>query len=619
MGTDAAQQAQDGKAWHAAQTAVTWPFMVAFLYLLLPSAIVLACFTRYPILVAGAATAAILWTGWRLGQIPSFNLSALVRTWPYLLLAIILAWMSGAMPPFAENIDWYKHYAIFNALGEQAWPPQFLVADGMATLRYSLAYYVVPALAAKCFGATVLPLAIFAWTTLGCYLSLLLAFDARARSSRAALMLGLIFVLFSGADIVGTYFTGAFPSSPMPSMHIEWWSYFGELPSAVTSLFWTPQHAIAGWLGALLLFRFPHQGVRNAGVIGAAAAIWSPFVAIGLLPLLLWASATTGVRALFSRSNMIAAPVLLVLGALFLTQGAGGIPFGFVWNAPDVIWYKHAFSPVVWVLFVLLEFLLLACALVLLRPASKGIVAILCSFMLLLSVFSGGAYNDLLMRASIPSLAVLALLCAQALVCAAHSWRTIPLVLLLLAGLATPYGEMQRAVRGSRIKDAAAISMQDVLSQNPALQAQYVLPANIAVTVLPPVLDETRLTFTTFGNADFDVAGRRVGSATYTDAALVSQTVDLPAGYYQMRATLDWEVAAAEPVQHAAHISLHGKVMVLAIPTSQAHNKTIVKYFYWKGGATSISFGLGGWSSGKGAITLKQLRFSPALPPAARR
>ena len=92
---------------------------------------------------------------------------SLGATWPYLVMAAGFVWLSGVLPPFAENHDWYKHYALFNELIDQSWPVAVPHGGALSTLRYSLSYYAIPAIVAKFAGHAWLGPANFAWTTLG--------------------------------------------------------------------------------------------------------------------------------------------------------------------------------------------------------------------------------------------------------------------------------------------------------------------------------------------------------------------------------------------------------------------------------------------------------------------
>ena len=579
-------------------------FLPILLYLFVPSAVVLFYFSKWPILVIGAAGlgSVFLFGESKLRKWPLRDL--FFNTWPYLLLAAGIVWLSGVLPPFAENADWRKHYAIFNALTSKSWPPKFITDDGVSVLRYSLGYYVVPALAAKLLGTWILSTAIFIWSTLGCYFALVLAFGTASRRKMQCLLMGLIFLLFSGADIVGTYLTGAFPNPSSPFMHFEWWGSFGVLPSAVTSIFWTPQHVIPGWIASLLFIRYPREAVRNCGLIICAASIWSPFIAIGIIPTLVWAVLVTGFRELLTALNLMVAPVLLGLSFIFLTSGAGSIPFSLVWNG-------NGFSISVWILFVLLEFIFIAMALFLINPKTKAILLIHGGFLLLLCFFKGGVVNDLLMRASIPSLGIFALLTANGFVLGKNDVRKLPLLILFMAGLVTPLCEVWRGFISTRMKNADSISILNIVDDNRELKSQYLIPLDREIGLLPPVVSEKSLKFSPFGDAEFDFKLNRVGTDVYADAAMVSQKIILPVGNYKLDATLDWDVTAKVAGSNGAHISIHSVKMLVPIFTSRENNKLVSSYFYSDGKPLQISFGLGGWGMGKGFIELKKLEISP--------
>jgi hypothetical protein len=582
-------------------------FIPALLYIFVPSVLVLFHFSEWPKLAVLATGLAgiLLYPQAREGK--GGWLALFSGTWPYLILAAGIVWLSGVLPPFAENTDWRKHYALFNALVDQPWPPKFITGDGVSALRYSLGFYVVPALAAKWLGTWALSFAIFAWCTFGCYLGLVLAFGDKPRSKLQCFLIGTVFLLFSGADIVGAYLVANFPKPPMPFMHFEWWSGFGAFPSAVTSIFWTPQHLIAGWVGAFLFIRYPLKAVRSSGLIVCAAALWSPFIAIGLIPCFAWAVWTTSFRELLTKLNFVVAPVLLLISAQYLGKGTEGIPFSMIWNAT-------AFAVGPWIWFILLEFLFIAVALWLLNPAARTIILMHGGFLLMLCFFSGGWLNDLLMRASIPALGVLAIYAANTIVSTRYDARKIPVLILFLAGLATPLGEIWRGVTSSRLNGMDKISIPAIVGEQEILRPQYLVRSKEEIKVLPPVFNEGNLKFAPFGLADFDFKLRRVSSDSFVDAGMTSQIMVLPAGYYKLAATLDWDAAAQAPGKNAGHISLHSARILIPIMESRENNKSVWCYFQSDGTPFRISFGLGGWAAGKGFVELKKIEISPVRP-----
>jgi len=579
-------------------------FRLAWFYLLLPSVIVLVGFQRWEIGVAVALAALAACFGalrWH-SPIAASPGNTLLATWPYLVLSAVLLWLSGILPPFGENSDWLKHYALFNELILQSWPPVVAGNEGFATLRYSLSWYVVPALVAKAAGPEWLGVAVFVWSTLGLYIALVLAFGTRAWSVAQRFTVCLVFLLFSGADIIGSYLVAASQSTPL---HFEWWAGFGQLSSMVTSLFWTPQHAIPAWIATFLVLRFPRRALRTGGVLCAAVAVWSPFGAVGLVPLFLWAMVRVGPRHIFGWVNLLAAPVLLLAALVFLTNGAGGgIPFGFIWSVSDIDLTR-------WTAFVVVEFGAIALALLALRQQRQRTVALIglaAGFLLLLSMFSGGANNDLLMRSSFPALALLALLAAAAVIGAPNDWRKAPLVLLLVVGLVTPLGEIMRAFMAPRLEATRATRLAQIVSGNASnLAAQYLVPLPPERMKIDVLARLPGMGLEPYGVAAIDVGQRRIASDSFTDGGLMTKEFRLPAGYYLIEATLSWNATPAAAGKNGGHLSLYGQRILVPLTGSADHKKVSAFIHLDDGRPFRLALGLGGWSSGKGYVQVHDL------------
>lgn len=126
-----------------------------------------------------------------------------------------------------------------------------------------------------------------------------------------------------------------------------------------------------------------------------------------------------------------------------------------------------------------------------------------------------------------------------------------------------------------------------------------------------PVVTLPDLTFTTFGAAEF--GARTVRSPTFTDAGLVSNEIAFKRGMYRADVTFDYDVMAEASGANGAHISIHGKKMLLPILTGKNTGQHATFYLDMDGTPERISFGLGGWAKGKGAIELKQLTISSVI------
>ncbi|MDO7933390.1 hypothetical protein Q6A26_14745 [Xanthomonas euvesicatoria pv. eucalypti] len=436
-------------------------FVLGFLYVFIPSTPLWLAFCPWPYLTIPSALLACFLA---LGNIEHFRFIRARGMALPVAAGVVAALLPGVLPPFAENSDWLKHYALFNALVLGEWPVRVSIPEGDGLLRYSLSYYVMPALGAKILGVKALPLLVFVWTALGTGLVFSHVVASRGLSRGKVVAALIVFMAFSGADILGTLLTGY---TRGPSFHLEWWAGFGELSASVTNLVWAPQHALPGWLVALMIYRFPERSVANAGVLLAAVALWSPFCAVGLLPLYAWAMVSVGPRVALTFSNCLLGPVLMVSAASYLLGGSGGIPFGFSWSHP-------LFTSAKWVVFVLLEFALVTFSLLFAQTNARSWVIVSTSFLLLLTLLSFGNNNDLLMRGSIPALGILAMACASVAVDPRLPLlRKLPLLVLLGVGAVTPVGELTRALIMPRIESPAQITLGDIVANNKAAIPQY--------------------------------------------------------------------------------------------------------------------------------------------------
>ncbi|KQW46610.1 MULTISPECIES: hypothetical protein [unclassified Roseateles] len=378
--------------------------------------------------------------------------------------AVALIWVgsSGLLGVLPLNEDWSVRMVVLRDLTLGAWPVGYgELGGGEAVLRFSMGYYLIPAgLGAWLSGVESARLLLGLWTALGVMLFFALVIQSWP-SRRPVVIAGLLAVLvfFSGMDMLGFLLEKA--RSPEFGEHIEWWAPWLQYSSQTTLVFWAPNHALPGWLGAALVWRHREAGLAlaPAALLLLAGALWSPLACVGLLPLL---ALTTlrhqplqrWVRELM-RPAVLAALPLLALLAVFVS-------FGIVTDAlpaegrelVEVVaakanWYQL-------VCFGLLEWGFLAAALLAAGPRRQGWVFwAACALLLVLPLLRFGPGNDLVMRAGIAPVALLMLCAARAL----HSgempdrWRAA-LALMLCIGAITPGQELARQMReGSRWLD----------------------------------------------------------------------------------------------------------------------------------------------------------------------
>ena len=233
------------------------------------------------------------------------------------LPAAVLTGLSGAGGWGAGDSDWLKHDTILRDLLERPWPVTYESGHGPVLLVYYVTYYLPAALLSKMAGGnwTVASQALALTTFLGIVLAggwmVALARSGGGRDAGrglspagAMLVAAAVFFGFSGLDVLGKIAVNLF--FRLSAFYgdwgdIAWWAQFAQYSSNAATVFWAPQHAFGGWLTAALALDdwYRGRGPEGRGVFYVALALaWSPFAAVGLLPLvggmILWRRAHAG-------------------------------------------------------------------------------------------------------------------------------------------------------------------------------------------------------------------------------------------------------------------------------------------------------------------------------------
>lgn len=427
---------------------------LAIIYLLLPVAVFLLGWFHwwlgvpFVLLVAFGLRHAFAgrWTG-------HISLSSL----GLILLALGWVLMTGAGGVFDTNTnaDWIKNDSILLDMSRSAWPTHLPTEGERAEplLRYYLGYYMVPGLAGRLLGPAAMDWMVPLWTSTG--VALLLLMFTRALKSWGIWLAATILILFSGMDILRIALFQDWTSIEFGRSHIEWDYFDGmrvQYSSHMVGLMYVPQHFIAAGLFSMLLLglRDNPRFLTVSGVVLACALFWSPFVALGLLPLVLVIAWQNGIRQFLSWQNFLLALPLALFLLVYLLSGSANFPQGWLWEKYD------ASDLVAWLpVFYLNQFLLLAVLLSLLQPGlrKQPLFWVSIASLLILPWYQYGYFNDLAMRASLPALFLLCYYCAH---CLATDWPSrlpalprAPLILLfivLFTGAVTPAFEIARVL-----------------------------------------------------------------------------------------------------------------------------------------------------------------------------
>lgn len=387
-------------------------FIFALIYLALPVFIIIFSFFNSAFLITSSiALVVLIFCLTKQWKNIDFQLHFLVKYWPLLLVSFVISYLCIFLSNDCQ--DWDKHYSMFNGLIADSWPPTKEVGNQTWVLRYYLGWYAVPALFAKILGEKLLPFLVFIWSAIGIFIALYLAFRKLSKAHHQ-LIAALVFLFFSDLGVIGGWLTGEMMPSILADWEAWWWrahSWGGGITpilSTMKVLVYAPQHIIGCALATYLLLYNRRLAVQYGTLVVVIAAMWSPFCALGTLPIITWSVFKEGYRSCITPQNLLVAPLLAIPIVLYLSLGDSLASFTFIWNDPRFSFYNIA-------ILYIFKFLLILGVFYKIRPKERGLIIYIGIFLVVLCCFSLGKFNAAVARASLSAVCVMAVLMAKSL------------------------------------------------------------------------------------------------------------------------------------------------------------------------------------------------------------
>ncbi len=449
------------------------------LYLALPWFIFLWGWLILPYALAGGALLLLGVVSFWNSSIPSNrNSDGNKSAWLSIqIIAVAFIWclLAGAGGAGYQNPDWVKHNAILKDLIINPWPVLFMApsANGSQAvpLVYYVAYYLPAAFVGKYMGWAAANAVLFLTTFVGAGLSL---FWFLRLVGKNHVLVVIAFILFSGWDYVGSLFTQREMCWNWTS-HLEWWAQHYSYQSNTTLLFWVPQHALAGWLVTYsMLDDIIHtEAAHHIFFLWALSLLWSPFVALGLLPIVAAVFLERKAVRFGSVANVVVAPALTAVGLLYFTAHvADGIPRDFLfskfsfWSEAPRLLFFYLFEGGIY-------FFLLREPRLKLREL-KQLRWCIISALILIPLVVLGVWNDFAMRVSIPSLAVFWFMIGRDVFDQEVCWRKKLLIVALVVGSLGPITEMARSLSFYSLAIPREEKVESVIHLNSPYTRQYI-------------------------------------------------------------------------------------------------------------------------------------------------
>lgn len=350
------------------------------------------------------------------------------------LITLGLLMLSGEGRFFYANADWQVRFAVLRDMAINPWPFVYMARPEPDLLRAPIGMFLVPALALKAFGSRVGDIVLLVQNA--ALVALLLALGSQLFSGRRARFIALaVFVCFSGMDAIGNLL-----QQGKLADHMEQWAGI-QYSSTITLLFWVPQHALSGWVGAIgyMLWRDGRLPLGPWLALLPLTALWSPLGLMGTMPFV----ALAGVRTLMARTlhwQDVAIPAVAFLLCLptLVYLGAAGDDVGV------------RFLPIAlgrWYVFQAIETLPFLIPLVLAGRAvrfGRESLWLAGAWLMLIPFVQIGWSIDFMMRGSITPLTIVAVMVGDLLV-QGHAMRRW-LIAVLAIGSLTGLSEIRRAL-----------------------------------------------------------------------------------------------------------------------------------------------------------------------------
>lgn len=255
-------------------------------------------------------------------------------------IAFVWCFFAGQGGFWYQSGDHAYRNAIFRDLLYNSWPVVFDKYD--ALLNYYIGYWLVPALFGKAFlfitqntaiAWLVAKIILLLWTTFGvtiCFI--LLANVLHCDSKRRFFSALMVFICFSGLDIIGIYLL-----NKKADLHLEWWCPGYQYSAFTVCIFWVYNQAIPAWIATLLLLA--ERKIENFAFCGLAIFISSPIPLVGLFPiyvivgiqeLIRTKKKTEIIKKVFSLQNIIACLIILPICFVYFCDNSAismkGVP-----------------------------------------------------------------------------------------------------------------------------------------------------------------------------------------------------------------------------------------------------------------------------------------------------
>ena len=276
----------------------------AILYMALPLLCYLIGFLRwYFAIISCAALIFVLWKTLKGNEDrtpdlhqkdPSQFLIPLKTVLLVFLFSLIWSYLGGMNGYFYQSTDWDCRNAVYFDLIRYDWP--IIYEQNGAALVYYVGHWLPPATIAKLIqnltgsieaGRFIGRMLLWFWSSAGLTIIILMIYRVvGAQTAKARIAATLIFVFFSGMDIIGALIRNTTGDVFAPDhLHLEWWMRGFQYTSIMACLFWVFNQAIIPWM--ITLCFLTDENPRNYVFYATSCLLCGTLPCFGLVMLML--------------------------------------------------------------------------------------------------------------------------------------------------------------------------------------------------------------------------------------------------------------------------------------------------------------------------------------------
>ena len=463
---------------------------LAYIYITLPFVIFILGWVKwyYAIFIVGFVVASLIKTIHDTDSvwIPDINKTNIMKVFIILVIITSVVYLSGIGNRVWQNYDHSYRNTIFRILVEDKWPLiSYEWNPNGSGLIYYIGFWLPSAIIGKITNLDYGYYFQMIWAAVGiCFVYYLIC----AWLKRLIIWPLIIFLLFSGLDIIGYIAASKELEQFNLISHIEWWAGKYQYSSIITQLFWVFNQAIPTWCITILLFM--QKNTKNVVYLLALSMLSSTLPFIGLIPYVIYITITkSGVdihnvsRANINNSlkkivlevcsfqNILGGGIIGIISFLYLKGNSAGQYIESLANEINIInflvYYLFCFLEVGIYLLIIYKY-----------QVKNSLFYFIGVCLFIIPLIKVGTSADFCMRASIPAMLILILLIIDTLIKAKEKRdikTIVSLLVILLIGSVTPALEINRTVYEtySSIKEKGNVDNDEVSRKNIYIELNF--------------------------------------------------------------------------------------------------------------------------------------------------